>query len=286
MIKLYILKGSVLLMILLINISTCSNSNTTADEDTKNTTKGSSIFDGFDFEKSNFTLVVVAQPRIKESNRLNYYTSDKKILEKLKREWIIGKESHGRCSPAYSLYLLNNDTICLNFQVTIDCSELFLNKKQYSFDSQGVFEPILNSFNLLNKHYAEFNSVVQRNSFVSKIDKKNTILNEIMNSNNINFKHIYRFQYIENTETNLLFGYKIDSLLIYLRKEIAKRYPKEEFVLECSYFNVNDDRTRYLYQIDLYCHENLFDRFNLFEPVHNFDTIGLKLIYFTLANSE
>lgn len=237
-----------------------------------------SILGNYDFSENYFTLFIISTD--KNANKPNYYlyTKDTTLLNELQKKWVVGSKSFGRCYPDYFIYLQKHDTICLKLGVSDVCKDIFIHGKQYLFDTDMLVNAQVNRFSKLYKNDFQFNNMEERMQILSNLNKKNIIVNnDFSNCKSIFFNYVYRFNFRNNIRNK--HHYTEDTIVNILSWKIKKSYPKHKFYLECSYSEKKD--SLYIYQMDLYCDKELYEKFNLFKLNTNFENRLLNVTFYS-----
>lgn len=239
------------------------------------------IFGDYDFDSNDYSLYIIEVSSKNNNPSINLYTKDSSLLNQLKSLWVYQDESYGRCAPKYTLYLKRNDTICMEFEISVECNEIFIEGKQFQFNANDLFLSYLKKFQALYKYNLEFNNLKTRSEVLSKICKKNIVLEEITSPPSIKYEHIYRFNYIIKVEYEKRYNYYEKSIIKILYEQIKNKYPGEAFWLECNYAVRERESEMNTYLIDLYCNKTLFNKFNIYKKIENYESVPLKLSFFS-----
>jgi hypothetical protein len=253
----------------------------------RNQLKKESVFANCDFKSNDFSLYIINTNPIKVEDNIYLYTRDTTLLKELKKLWVYDlEESYGRCAPLYDIYLKKNDTICSKFSLSVKCNEVFIKGKQFQFDAKKLFINVLNKFQTLHRYNFEFHNLKTRNSILSKIEKKSLVMNELTNSTKIQYETVFRFNYLVKVEYQKKRNFTEKKIIEQLNNQIVEKYPNEDFLLECSYFKRDRETEMNTYQMDLYCNESLYKKFNLYKKIVNFESRPLKLSFFSKKEQE
>ena len=264
------------------------NTDTTFNKQKTHKELTDTILAGFDFNSEDYELYLVRVFGQELEEGLHYYSDDKALLSELKKQWVI-RDSNCNEKLWYDhiLYLVKNDSVKLKIGIGSKTNELYVNdlRRKYCFDSQKYLFYYSERFQKIYCKKYEFKNIKERDDIMSNIDTNNLIANHLYNTRSLKYKFVKRFKYSfkfhikEYSTSKFLF----DDIRIDLYNRIEKKYKCSDFFLDSNYgdYNGNHEEGVASYTVDIYCNKDLYNKFDLYECVENYDEQPLRVTIFS-----
>jgi hypothetical protein len=187
----------------------------------------------------------------------NFQVTDVKMLNQLKQEWVGKKVDYlHNCWYDYFIYVTENDSIVLKFEVNLDCKELIFKGNSYKIDPT-----------IITKFLPEFKVLQKQNFVFENIDKGRDYWESILKNEKYVFKSLCKDDWLE-FDGEFYFHYseksrlEVSKVLNKLNEQISLSYLGEKFELRYGSALANGNQIDYLIQVS--CNKSLFDKFNLY----------------------
>jgi hypothetical protein len=233
------------------------------------------ILERYNFEEGNFSIYILllSNEQILKNNAKYIYSDSKRVLQKIKEEWIFRKKASktSRCEPNLLVYITNNDSIVEYFRFNIDKSNIAIFNENYLCTRKNFFSNTLNTFKEFYKYEMKFVSLEQRRNFLKKNKNCNLVLKNINSGKYIKYDKIIRFSYSTKRKSGLYYKYLTDTIKNKFADSIKAVYPHEDFLIDCSFSSYNHKNMKLFYLFDIYCNSSLFKKFELY-PTEGFNS--------------
>jgi len=284
----------ILPFLLIATLISCNYSSDKQNNESK-AKKYHKVLDTFDFEKNNYLVFLINSTQyadvVKDTG--HYFLNDKEILKQLQKEWVLERETNhiDRLMPDYQLCFINNDSLITYITISKEKNILVLNDSiNYKFPYNKFLQKYLNTKNKLYAHNYEFRSIKQWHDFKNSLDLNKIFINDMYiwghyRSSSIVFKysHFFRFKYeIPYKEGREYFRNNLYHFVKpIIKRKINEKYRNEKYYY-MSIYGKHDDKSKEIYhEIDLFCNEDLYKKFNLYKRIANFQKNPIKLSFFS-----
>lgn len=187
----------------------------------------------------------------------NFQVTDIKMLNQLKQEWVGKKVNYmHNCWYDYFIYVTENDSIILKFDVNLECKEIIFKDAAYEIDPT-IITKFLPEFKVLKKQNFVFENIDKgRDYWESILKNEKYVFKSLCKEDWLEFDGEFYFHYTEKSRL------EVSKVLNKLNEQISLSYLGEKFDLRYGSALANGNQIDYLIQIS--CNKSLFDKFNLY----------------------